>query len=100
MEAETPDIKSTWRADLQKIRAKAPAVSSAFFAFHGALMKKGDLTLREKELIALAIGVATGCDQCIHLHADEATKAGATHSQIIEAAGVAVLMQGGPAYMH
>lgn len=63
-------------------------------------MKEGELTVKEKELIALAIGLAMRCKPCIYLHTYKCLDVGATREQIIEAAGVAVMMQGGPAYTH
>jgi AhpD family alkylhydroperoxidase len=61
---------------------------------------RGALTVREKELIALAIGMAVRCEPCIYAHAEKAVKAGATRDQLIELAGVVVMMQGGPGYVH
>jgi AhpD family alkylhydroperoxidase len=63
-------------------------------------MKDGALSLAQKELIALSIGLALQCENCIYSHARSALKAGATHEQILEAASVAVLMQGGPSYTY
>jgi AhpD family alkylhydroperoxidase len=55
-------------------------------------MKPGSLAVREKELIDMAVGLAQGCTECIYLHTEGALKAGATREQVVEAAGVAVLM--------
>jgi alkylhydroperoxidase/carboxymuconolactone decarboxylase family protein YurZ len=44
--------------------------------------------------------VADRCENCIYAHVSAALRAGATPQQILEAAGVAVLMQGGPAYTY
>ena len=63
-------------------------------------MKDGALSLREKELVALGIGVAQRCTPCIAAHTKKCLDAGATKEQIFEAASVAVVMNGGPAYMH
>ena len=63
-------------------------------------MKAGALSVLEKELMALAIGLAVRCENCIYSHVQAAVHAGATRVQILEAAGVAVLMQGGPAYTY
>jgi AhpD family alkylhydroperoxidase len=63
-------------------------------------MQARALTIREKELIALGIGMALRCDNCIYAHVQKALKAGATRQQIMETAGVAVMMQGGPTYTY
>ena len=53
-----------------------------------------------KELIALAIGLALRCENCMYAHIQACLRAGATREQVLEAAGVAVLMQGGPTYTY
>jgi AhpD family alkylhydroperoxidase len=63
-------------------------------------MKEGSIGVRDKELIALGIGMAVRCDGCIYAHAQKALAAGATRQQIMETAGVAVMMQGGPTYTY
>lgn len=82
------------------MKEQAPEVVRGFGTFHQALMKEGALSVREKELIALAIGLAECCKPCISLHVQGCLKAGATREQILEAAGVAVMMRGGPAFTH
>lgn len=89
-----------WKASLPKLRAEAPDVARAFGGLHLAMMKDGKLGVRDKELIALAVGLAQGCTECIYLHTEGALKAGATREQVVEAAGVAVMMAGGPAFVH
>ena len=89
-----------WQRDFAALRSKAPEVAKAFGGMHHALMQPGALSKREKELIAAAVGLAQGCTGCIHIHTAEAIKAGATREQVIEAAGVAVMMAGGPAFVH
>jgi AhpD family alkylhydroperoxidase len=90
----------TWQAGRQKMKAQIPALAGAFGTFHQSVMKEGALSVRDKELIALGIGLAHRCTPCINLHVQGCLKAGATREQILEAAGVAVLMQGGPAFTH
>jgi AhpD family alkylhydroperoxidase len=63
-------------------------------------MKEGSLSVKQKELIALGIAVAVHCSPCIDSHVEKCLKAGATDTEIMEAAGVGVLMGGGPAYMY
>jgi AhpD family alkylhydroperoxidase len=63
-------------------------------------MKEGALSVKHKELIAVGIAVATRCQPCIYSHVEKSLKAGATGAEIMEAAGVAVMMGGGPAYVY
>jgi AhpD family alkylhydroperoxidase len=85
---------------MKPVRAVMSELLKGFGALHQAAMKPGTLTLAEKELIALAIGLAVRCENCIYAHIHAALSAGATREQILEAAGVAVLMQGGPTYTY
>lgn len=85
---------------LKSLMSKYPDEVRAFMHFLNTVIKEKGLTVKEKELIALALGVATGCEWCITLHAKKALEAGASEEEIVEAAFVAVLMAGGPALMH
>ncbi|MCA9253941.1 MAG: carboxymuconolactone decarboxylase family protein [Phycisphaerae bacterium] len=89
-----------WETNQREMKESTPDVMRGFGGMFQALMKEGALSVREKELIAFSIGLAVRCEQCMNLHIDKCLKAGATREQIIEAAGVVVVMQGGPAYTH
>ena len=89
-----------WTADQGKLKGLAPDIARGFGGFFQALMKDGALSVREKELIALGIGVAVRCVPCINLHVQKCLQAGATREQILEVAGVAVMMQGGPGFTY
>ena len=64
---------------------------------HEAAVRDGVVPARIKELIALAIAVATHCDGCVAYHAKAAAKKGASRAEAVEALDVALLMAGGPA---
>lgn len=87
-------------AAMRAARAELPEAMKAFGGLHQAIMKPGALGLAEKELIALAIGLAVRCENCIYSHVHAALKAGANREQILEAASVAMMMQGGPTYTY
>ena len=82
------------------MRTQAPDISAGFGAMFQKLMSEGALTVREKELIALAIGMALRCEPCIYSHVQKCVKAGATRAELLELAGVVVTMQGGPGYVY
>jgi AhpD family alkylhydroperoxidase len=90
----------TWPGKRQQMKEQASDMARAFGGFYQAMMKDGALSVREKELIALGIALAQRCTPCINLHVQGCIKAGAARDQILEAAGVAVVMQGGPAFTH
>ena len=83
------------------LRKAIPDVYDGFRSLHGAAFASGGaLEVRHKELIALAIAVATECDGCIASHARGAARAGASLEEAAEAIGVAILMNGGPATVY
>ena len=100
MSNQAKEFFEQWPAKMQKMRAAAPDGVQGFGGLFAAVMKDGALTLREKELIALAIGLAMRCEPCINLHTQKSLEAGATREQIMEAAEVAVVMQGGPTFTY
>ena len=88
-------------AALAVFREDRPATGAGFTALHRAAMTKdGAMTLREKELVALGIGISKQCVDCIGFHVQGAAKAGASRDDIADTVSVAVLMGGGPAYMY
>ena len=84
----------------RELRHAIPDVYKAFSEFHHAAFAAGELGVKNKELIALAIGVIQRCDGCIASHAEAAARAGATRQEAGEAIGVAMLMNGGPATIY
>lgn len=77
-----------------------PEVMKAFYALSHSSSEPGALDSKIKEIIAIAIGVATHCDECIAFHSQAALKAGASREEILDALGVAIMMGGGPALMY
>jgi AhpD family alkylhydroperoxidase len=77
-----------------------PKVQEKFMDFNKAVMSEGKLSVKTKELIAIALSLAGNCEWCITYHTKMALSNGATEEEILEAAYVAVLMAGSPALMH
>ena len=86
--------------DIRALRAGAPEVMKGFSALAQAALKADALDTKTKELIALAIAVATRCDGCIAFHAEAAMKQGATRAEVLETMGMAVNMGAGPSVMY
>jgi len=97
---KTREYFAKFKTDVDKMKAEIPDTTQGFAGLFGKVMKDGAITAREKELIALGIGVAMYCPPCIRAHTQKCLEAGATRQQILEAASVAVMMGGGPAYTH
>ena len=73
-----------------------PQTVPAMVGFMGAAAKDGALSYREKELIAIGVALYTRCPECIAVHCQKALEAGCTRSEILEAAGMAMVFGGGP----
>lgn len=85
------------REPTRSLQAAAPDAWSGFANLHKAAIADGALPASVKELMALAIAVATHCEGCVAYHARGAARRGATAEQVAEALSVALLMGGGPA---
>lgn len=84
----------------RKRRELAPKQLEAFHAFSKAVFADGALSLKIKQLIAVAVAHTTQCPYCIRGHTEGALKAGATEAEIMEAIWVAAEMRAGGAYAH
>lgn len=100
MSTDAKQFYDEWPARMTRAKASAPDAAKGFGSLYQTVMKEGAIGVREKELVAVGISMAVRCDSCIYTHAEKAIKAGATRQQIVEAAGVAVMMQGGPTYTY
>lgn len=104
MMSDAKQFYETWPATMSAAKALAPEIGKAFGQFFQGLMRDnqadGGLNVKQKELIALGIGVASRCEPCIYAHVEKCLKAGATTREVIDAAGVAVMMGGGPVYTY
>ncbi len=85
---------------VREVRSGAPDVMKGFSALAQAALKSGALDTKTKELIALAISVATRCDACVAFHAEAAVKQGASRDEIMETMGMAIYMGAGPGVMY
>ena len=92
------------RADIERLMerlaAETPEAIQAFKAFMAAVERPSPLSLKQKELINVALAVAAQCEWCIAFHVQGALKNGASRAKILDAAMQAVLMHGGPALMY
>jgi AhpD family alkylhydroperoxidase len=85
---------------LDKIGTLAPAAMAAFWAFDKAAMAAGEIPVKYKELIAIAVAHTTQCPYCIEIQAGPARAAGATDAEIAEAIMVAAALRAGAAVTH
>lgn len=65
-----------------------------------AAMAEGAISAKNKELIALAIGITQHCSGCIAFHVKALRRLGCTRAELEEAMAVCVYMGGGPGLMN
>jgi AhpD family alkylhydroperoxidase len=90
-------------ANLKKLKAMkelAPEPMAAFDALNAAVFKDGALSVKMKELIAVAVAVTTQCPYCIDVHVKKAKGAGASDAELTEATMVAAALRAGGAVTH
>lgn len=73
-----------------------PEAWKAFSQFATAAGAESAISVKNKELICIAIAVYSRCEYCIVGHAYNALKAGCTRQEILEAATLATAFGGGP----
>lgn len=100
MVEDWPELAKALTSDVRQLRAGAPDVMKAFGAMAVAAGAAKALDAKTKELIALAIGVSTRCDDCIAFHAKAAVDHGATRDEVMETLGMAIYMGAGPSAMY
>ncbi len=75
---------------------KKSKVYRSFVDMEQNTYKDGELSKKQKELIAMGISVVINCESCMEWHIKQATDDGATEGEIIEAIEVGIEMSGGP----
>ena len=95
------DHMKSLSASLRELRGGAAGeVMKGFSGIAQAALKANALDTKTKELIALAIGVAVRCDDCIAFHVKAAIEQGASREEILETLSMAVYMGAGPSVMY
>lgn len=84
----------------ERRRALAPDVHEAFLSFSRAVFRKGVLSRKHKQLIAVAVAHVTQCPYCIRGHTRAAARDGASPEEVMEAIWVAAEMRAGGAFAH
>lgn len=89
--------------DLNKfseIGEEAPEVANKFFEYYQAVFAEGELTEREKALIALAVAHAVQCPYCIDAYTNTCLEKGSNKAEMTEAIHVACAIRGGASLVH
>jgi 4-carboxymuconolactone decarboxylase len=75
-------------------------LAEKFFGYYQAVFAQGDLTEREKALIALAVAHAVQCPYCIDAYTQTCFEKGSNLAEMTEAVHVAVAIRGGASLIH
>ena len=81
---------------LAQFGREMPGPMTGFARLRKKAVEEGALSAKVKEMMALAISIAVGCEGCIAYHVHDAIKAGATRPELLETIGVGLMMGGGP----
>lgn len=75
---------------------KKSKVYCSFIEMEQNTYADGELSKKQKELIAIGISVVINCESCMEWHIKQALNDGASEGEIIEAIEVGIEMSGGP----
>ncbi len=86
---------------VQILTEARPEMMQAFQALNDATVEGDEpLDSKTKELIAIAVSIATHCEGCVAWHTRKAVDRGATRAEVVAAVGVAIYLGGGPATVY
>ncbi len=83
-----------------EIGKESKELSDKFFNYYGAVFAEGDLTEREKSLIALAVAHAIQCPYCIDAYTQACLEKGSNLGEMTEAIHVVAAIRGGASLVH
>jgi len=90
-------------ADLGKfgnITEWQPELGKKFFEYYNSVFQEGELSAREKALIALAVSHAVHCPYCIDAYTKTCIKKGVEEGEMMEAVHVAAAIKSGALLVH
>ena len=87
-------------AKFSEIGEEAPEIANKFFDYYQAVFAEGELTEREKALIALAVAHAVQCPYCIDAYTNTCLEKGSNKAEMTEAIHVACAIRGGASLVH
>lgn len=85
---------------LPKLSHLAKTATDTFWAYDQAAFAEGVIPKKYKELMGIAVALATQCPYCIEVHKKAAVKAGATEEELAETIHVAAAIRAGGAITH
>ena len=83
-----------------RIGEEAPELAKKFFDYYAAVFADGNLTEREKALIALAVAHTVQCPYCIDAYTRACLEKGSNLAEMTEAVHVVAAIRGGASLVH
>ncbi len=93
----TDQALHAYKMGIGEFTQKLPDVAEAFNAFTETCFKEGELSAKQKQLIALGISLVAQDEYCIIYHTKGCLDEGASEKEILEACGVGAAFGGGAA---
>ncbi|NAS31399.1 4-carboxymuconolactone decarboxylase [Flavobacteriaceae bacterium R38] len=90
-------------ADLRKfgnITEWNEELGNKFFEYYGKVFEEGNLSSREKSLIALAVSHVVQCPYCIDAYTKSGLQKGVTKEEMMEAVHVGAAIKSGATLVH
>ncbi len=84
----------------EEIGKEVPGLAEKFFDYYQAVFEEGELTEREKSLIALAVAHTVQCPYCIDAFTQACLEKGSNVAEMTEAVHVVTAIRGGASLVH
>ncbi len=84
----------------EEIGKDAPELAKKFFEYYNEVFSEGELTEREKSLIALGAAHAIQCPYCIDAYTHACLEKGSNLAEMTEAVHVVTAIRGGASLVH
>ena len=84
----------------EEIGKEVPELARKFFDYYNAVFAEGELTAREKALIALAVAHTVQCPYCIDAFTQTCLEKGSNLAEMTEAIHVTTAIRGGASLVH
>lgn len=93
-------LAQEYREGLQAFGRVMPDVLNAYNQFTNLCFQEGELSRKQKHLMAMAVSLFTGNDHCIVYHLEGALGENASEKEIAETIAVAGAYGGGTTFSH
>lgn len=93
-------VSSEVRDEAVALYKVVPDVMRSFHGLMSAVGREGALSVKTKELMALAIAISSKCEGCLVFHVQNAIKHGASREEVAETIAVCIEMGGGPSTVY